>query len=368
MDLMPVKVGVIGCGNISAAYLKISKRFPILDVVALADLDLERARSRAAEFGVPSSCTVRQLLKRDDIEIVLNLTTPQAHYKVGMAVLRAGKHLYNEKPLTVTRSQGKRLLQEAASRGLRVGCAPDTVLGGGHQTARKLIDDGVIGQPVAAVAFMTCRGHESWHPDPEFYYKVGGGPMMDMGPYYLSDLTMLLGPITRVSGSAQMLINPRTITSKKKYGTLIDVETPDHVAGTIDFACGAVGTIVTTFCAWASTLPRIEIYGTEGSLSVPDPNGFGGTVKLWKPENREWREVPLTHGYTENSRSVGLADMAAALRTGRAHRVTGQQAYHVLDVMHGFLQSSRRGKHYKLPSTFERPDPLPAGLPDGQVD
>jgi predicted dehydrogenase len=368
MDLKPVKIGFIGCGNISGAYLKNAKRFPILDVAAVADIDKDRAKAKAAEFGVPSACGVRQLLNRDDIEIVVNLTTPQAHAKVNAAILKAGKHAYCEKPLAVTRAEGKRTLALAAEKNLRVGCAPDTVLGAGHQTARKLLDEGAIGRPVAAMAFMTCPGHESWHPDPEFYYKVGGGPMMDMGPYYLSDLTMLLGPIARVSGSAKILINPRTITSKAKFGQKIDVETPDHVAGTMDFACGAIGTIVMTFAVRGAQLPRIEIYGTEGTLSVPDPNGFGGPVKLLKAGSREWTEVPLTHIYVENSRSIGVADMAYAIRSGRAHRITGQQAYHVLDVMHGFLDSSNKGKHYAVPSTFDRPAALPVGLAEGQLD
>jgi predicted dehydrogenase len=367
MSIEPVKVGVIGCGNISSAYLEFARQFDILKIEALADLDIERARAQAQRFGVPTACSAGQLLKRDDIEIVLNLTTPQVHYKVAMAAIKAGKHVYNEKPLCEKRAQGRKLLAAADEAGLRVGCAPDTVLGGGHQTARKLIDDGAIGQPVAATAFMTCRGHESWHPDPEFYYKLGGGPMMDMGPYYLTDLTMLLGPIRRVTASAQVLINPRTITSQKKYGTQIEVETPDHVAGTLDFECGAVGTIITTFAVWTANLPRIEIYGTEGSISVPDPNGFGGTVRLYKPATKEWHEVELTHGYTTNTRSLGLADMAMAIRTGRRHRASGRQAYHVLDVMHGLLEASRKGRHYQVPSTFERPEPMAPGLNGGRL-
>ena len=242
------------------------------------------------------------------------------------------------------------------------------MLGGGHQTCRKLIDDGAIGQPLAAVAFMVGRGHESWHPDPEFYYKPGGGPMMDMGPYYLSDLTMLLGPIARVTASAKILLNPRTITSKPKHGTRIDVETPDHIAGVMDFACGAVGTIVTSFAVPGANLPRIEIYGTDASLSVPDPNGFGGEVKLFRNRQEGWVPVPLTHDYTQNFRAIGLADMATAIRTGRPHRVTGRQAYHVLDVMHGFLDASAAGRHYQVPSTFDRPAALVAGLPHGTLD
>jgi predicted dehydrogenase len=309
------------------------------------------------------------LLKQDDIEVVINLTPPAAHGKIGLAALKAGKHLYNEKPLAVTRKEGKRLLDTAQGGSLRVGCAPDTVLGGGLQTCRKLIDDGVIGRPVAASAFMLGHGPEAWHLDPECFYKPGAGPMFDMGPYYLSTLTMLLGPIRRVTGSAQILIDPRTVTSKPKYGTVIKVETPDHLTGAFDFACGAVGTIITSFAVWGSRLPRIEIYGTEGTLSVPDPNTFGGPVRLLKPGAKEWTEVPLTHGYApDNQRSVGVADMAYGIRTGRPHRVTGEQAYHVLDVMQAFVDASGKGRHYMGPSTFARPAALPGGLKDGELD
>lgn len=368
MALQPVKVGVVGCGNISSAYLTIAKKFPILDVVALADLDMARAKARAQEFGVPKACSVRSLMQRDDVEIVLNLTTPQAHAKVALAAIKAGKHVYGEKPLAVTRREGQRILQAAEAAGLRVGCAPDTVLGGGHQTARKLIDDGVIGKPVSAVAFMMSRGHEGWHPDPEFYYQAGGGPMMDMGPYYLSDLTMLMGPIRRVAGSAGILIADRVIASGPKQGQAIAVEVPDHITGVMDFQSGAVGTIITTFAVNKSSLPRIEIYGAEGALSVPDPNVFGGKVLLCKRGEREWQEAPLTHDYLTNHRALGLADMATALRTGRKHRVTGTQAYHVLDVMLGFTDSAAKGRYYNVPSTFERPAALPTGLPEGVLD
>lgn len=364
-----MRVGIIGCGNISGIYLKNAARLDAIDIVAVADLDLARAEAAAKEYGIESALgSGEELIGRDDIDIVLNLTTPQAHTAVNMAAIEAGKHVYCEKPLALNREDGRRTLQAAQKQGVRVGCAPDTVLGGGHQTARKLIDDGAIGQPLSAVAFMVCRGHESWHPDPEFYYKAGGGPMLDMGPYYLSDLTMLLGPVRRLTGSAQTLINPRTITSEPKHGTKIDVETPDHIAGVMDFTNGAVGTIITSFAVSAANLPRIEIYGSEGSLSVPDPNAFGGPVKLLKHGESEWKDVPLSHGYAENWRALGLADMASAIQTGRPHRITGDQAYHVLDVMLGFLDASDTGTHYEVASTFDRPAPMPIGLEEGTVE
>ena len=275
-----VKIGIIGCGNISPIYLQSGAKFEILDIVAVADKIWERAESRAAEYGVPRACTVKELLADPEIEIVVNITTPDAHAEVGLQVLEAGKSVYNEKPLAITREDGKRMVELAAAKGVRIGGAPDTFLGGGIQTCRKLIDDGWIGEPVAATAFMMGHGHESWHPDPEFYYKVGGGPMFDMGPYYLTALVNLVGPVKRVTGSARITFPERTITSQPKFGTKIEVEVPTHIAGVLDFANGAVGTIITSFDVWGGQLPRIEIYGTEGTLSVPDPNTFGGPIRI----------------------------------------------------------------------------------------
>ncbi len=361
-----VGIGVVGCGNISGAYLSISKQFPILDVRAVADLDMARARAAAEKHGVPRACTVKELLADPQIEIVLNLTIPAAHAEIGLAALEAGKSVYNEKPLAVTREDGRRLLALAAEKRLLVGGAPDTFLGGGHQTCRKLIDDGWIGAPVAACAFMLCHGHESWHPDPEFYYKKGGGPMFDMGPYYLTAMINMLGPVRRVTGSARISFPERTITSEKKYGQKVQVEVPTHVAGILDFASGAIGTILTSFDVWGANVPRIEVHGTEGSLSVPDPNGFGGSV-LVKRFSGEWKEVPLSHGYPDNTRSIGVADMAMALRDGRRHRANEALTYHVLDLMHAFHDASASGSHVQVESTCERPAPLAMGLLAGEV-
>jgi len=362
------KVGIVGCGNISWIYLKTCKAFENLDTVACADIVPERAQARAKEFGIPRACSVEELLDDPEIRIVLNLTIPKAHFPVALAALKAGKSVHNEKPLTLAREEGRKLLATAKRKGLRVGAAPDTFLGAGLQTCRKLIDDGAIGQPIGATAFMLCHGHESWHPDPEFYYKPGGGPMFDMGPYYLTALVSLMGPVRRVTGSARITFAERTITSQPKNGTKVQVEVPTHVAGVMDFANGAVGTIITSFDVWASVLPCIEIYGTEATLSVPDPNGFGGPVRLRRPGDKDWREMPLTHSYADNSRGIGVADMAAAIRSNRPHRAGGDMAYHVLDIMHAFHDASAGGKHVNLKSTCERPKPLPMGLKEGQID
>lgn len=367
MTVPPIKVGLIGCGNISTAYLNIQKRFPILDFVACADLCLERAQKRAEEFEIPQACSVQEILSSHEIDIILNLTTPAAHTEVNLAALAAGKHVYTEKPLALNLDDSSTVLAEAEERDLRVGCAPDTFLGGAHQTARKLIDDGWIGKPVAATAFMTCRGHESWHPDPEFYYQAGGGPMLDMGPYYLTALVNLLGGIKRICGISKKSFSRRTITSQPKRGVEIDVEVDTHVAGTMEMHSGAIVTVVMSFDIVAANLPRIEVYGSEGTMSVPDPNGFGGEVFVQRM-GTDKMSVPLTHGYAENSRSVGLADMAFAIQANRPHRASGQLANHVLEAMLAFMESSARESFISLQSNVERPAPLPTGLLDGQLD
>ncbi len=354
-----VKVGIVGCGNISHVYFTNLKKYPEVDLVAAADLDLARAQQRAEEFGLEKAYTVDQLMADPEIEIVVNLTIPAAHAAVCLQALEAGKHVYVEKPIVVTREEGKKVLVLAAEKGLRVASAPETFLGGGIQTCRKLIDDGAIGKPISAAGFMLCGGHENWHPDPEFYYQIGGGPMFDMGPYYLTAFVTLLGPIRRVTGSAVISYPERTITSEKKRGNKIKVETPTHLAGVLDFESGAVGTLITSFDTMAGTsLPNIEIHGSAGTLLVPDPNGFGGTVKL-RRAGGEWEEIELTHGYTDNNRGIGVADMARAIKEGGQHRANGAMAYHVLEAMHGIHDASRDGKHYTMESTCERPEPMP---------
>src|ERR687893_59021 len=325
MDDTAVRVGVIGCGKISDIYLTNCSASQDVEVVACADLDEERAREKAALHGVPDAPSVGDLLADPEIEVVLNLTVPQAH-----------------------------------ARGLRLGCAPDTFLGGGLQTCRKLIDEGAIGEPVAATAHMLSHGPEDWHPDPAFFYQHGAGPMFDMGPYYLTALATLVGPVRRVTGSARTSFPERVITSEPKYGTKIQVNTPTHVTGVMDFENGCVGTVVTSFDVWTEYVPRIEIYGTEGSIRVPDPNTFGGPVRLWRAGADEWTDMPLTHNHSENSRGIGLIDLARALRYGRPHRASDELGYHVLEIMHAFHTASEEGRHVNVQSSFERPAPLPA--------
>lgn len=352
-----LKIGIIGCGNISSIYMENCQKFPHLELISCADLDVSRAQLQAEKFGVPRACSVEELLSDPAIELVINLTIPKAHASICIQALEAGKHVYTEKPLAVTREEGKQILETAKQHNLLVGSAPDTFLGAGIQTAIHLIEQGEIGVPIGASAFMICRGHEHWHPDPAFYYAIGGGPMFDMGPYYLTALVALLGPIKRISGSTRISYNERTVLSTPKAGTKIEVSTPTHISGVIDFASGVIGSITTSFDAFGGTsLPPIEIYGSEGTLLVPDPNTFGGPVKIRKRDEKDFKEVPLAYGYSQNTRGLGVADMARAILEGGKYRANSKLAYHVLEAMHGFHDSSDSGKHYIMESTCERPE------------
>jgi len=362
-----VGIGIIGCGNISTAYLKAAQRFPVLDVRALADMRSDAAERRGAEFGLPAM-RVDQLLRRDDIEIVINLTVPLAHTDVSLAVLNAGKHVHSEKPLGVNVTEARKVMDLAAQKNLRVGCAPDTFLGGGHQTARKLIDDKVIGTPVAGSAFFMCPGHERWHPAPGFYYLRGGGPMLDMGPYYITNLVQLLGPVASVMGSTARPKAERLVTSEPMNGQMIPVEVATHVAGTLEFESGAVVSIAMSFDVPKHRHTPIEIYGDKGSILVPDPNRFGGEVQVAKTGG-DFEIVPLTHGHVDGEfRSIGVADMATAIVTNRAHRASGALALHVLEVMEAFQISADEGRRIKIENRVDRPAMLPAGRETGQID
>ena len=351
------RIGVVGCGNISSIYLEdLNQRFETVRVEAVSELIPEKAIRQSAKFGVARIISTDELLHDPQVDIVLNITTPKDHADICRQALEAGKSVYVEKPLSVSLEDGRHLKALADQKNLLLGGAPDTFMGSGIQTCIDLIRNGAIGRPIGATAFMTCHGHESWHPDPEFYYQVGGGPMFDMGPYYLTALFSLLGPATRVTGSTQLTFTERTITSEPKNGKIINVEVPTHVAGVIDFACGAVGTILTSFDVWAAELPRIEIYGSKGTLSVPDPNTFGGPVRLRLAGRDAFEAIPLTRPYTENSRGLGLADMARAQREGkRDHRASGEMTLHVLEAMHGFHIASSSGRHYLMESTMAAP-------------
>ena len=355
------RVGVIGCGNISGIYFaNLTKKFGNVEVAAVADLLPERAQARAAEHGIARVCSVDEILADSGIEVVLNLTVPMAHAEVTLQAIAAGKHVYTEKPLAVSLKDGERILTQARKKGVRVGTAPDTFLGAGIQTCIRLINEGAIGMPVAATAFMTCHGPEEWHPDPAFYYAQGGGPVFDMGPYYFTALAALLGPAQRVCGSVKRTFARRTVGSGPKEGEIIDVQVPTHAAGTIDFAVGAVATFVMSFDVWHAQLPHIEIYGSDGSLSVPDPNTFGGPVRIRAATDTEWRDVPVPSLYEDNSRGLGLSEMVEAMREDRPHRASGALGLHVLEIMHAVHDASSAERYAALRFSVDRPEPLPA--------
>ncbi|MFE4367852.1 Gfo/Idh/MocA family protein [Streptomyces sp. NPDC056835] len=354
----PLRIGMVGAGKISGAYLDTLERLEDVTLTAVTDLDQDRAATAAARVpGAAVVGSVAKLVARPDVDAVLNLTIPAVHAEVALTALAAGKHVYGEKPLAATRAEADRTLASAEAAGLRVGCAPDTVLGTGVQTARKAVDDGLIGTPVAATAFMTTAGHERWHPDPEFYYRRGGGPLLDMGPYYLSALVHLLGPVITVTGAGSRPRTEREIGSGPRAGERFAVEVDTHVTGVLRHANGALTTLVMSFDIQAARLPRIEVHGTGASLSVPDPNGFDGTVELHRGTG-EWEALPVTAGYVGAGRGTGLADLATSLAAGRPHRASAELARHVLDIMLTLLDSAREGRALPVESCCVRPEPV----------
>lgn len=365
-----IKIGIVGVGDISGIYLKnITTLFKEIEVIGVCDLIHSKAEKAVATYNIPKRYTdMHELFADEEVDIVLNLTRPYEHFDVSKAALLAGKHVYSEKPLAATLAEATELVKLAEEKNLRIGGAPDTFMGAGIQTCRKLIEDGYIGTPVGATAFLVCRGHESWHPDPEFYYKHGGGPMMDMGPYYLSTLVNLLGSIKQVSAMSKISFPQRRITSQPLDGTIIDVEVPTYVTGLMQFESGAIGTIFTTFDVYKAEMPHIEIYGSEGTLSVPDPNTFEGPIKLYRPSTQEFLEFPLIFNYSENSRALGLADMAKALSSNRDFRASSKLTYHVLEVMSSFEKSSQEGKHIPISSRFTPTPLMKTDLPIGILE
>ncbi|MFD6419380.1 Gfo/Idh/MocA family protein [Streptomyces sp. NPDC060194] len=358
----PLRIGMVGAGKISGEYLDTLARLDSVRLTAVTDLDPARAKEAARRAGedvavLPSAA---ELVEREDVDAVLNLTVPAVHAGVAMTALAAGKHVYGEKPLGVSREEARDVLTAARAGGLRVGCAPDTVLGTGVQTARRAVDEGLLGTPVAATAFMATGGPERWHPDPEFYYRHGGGPLLDMGPYYLTSLVHLLGPVAEVSGIASRPRGRRTVGSGPRAGTGFDVEVDTHISGVLRHANGVLTTLIMSFDIHAARLPRIEVHGVDGSLSVPDPNLFEGPVEFC-PAGGDWRLLPPSAGYPGAGRGTGLADLADALAAGRPHRASGEVAEHVLDVMLTLLDAVRERVSLPVAGTCERPEAVTAG-------
>jgi predicted dehydrogenase len=363
-----IGIGIIGCGNISQAYFNGAKLFEVLKVVACADLKTEFAAAKAEENGCKAQ-TVDELLANPDVQLVINLTIPAVHAQISLAALNAGKHVHSEKPLAVSLEDGQNIISTAEAKGLLVGCAPDTFLGGGFQTCRKLVDDGWLGRVVGGTAFMMSRGPESWHPNPAFFYENGGGPMFDMGPYYITALVHLLGPVKRVSAITSKAFEQRIATCKEQFGALLPVSIPTHYSGALEFHSGAVITATISFDVYKHGHSPIELYGTEGSLKAPDPNTFGGPIELWTPATKEWQTQAFSHRYLMNSRSIGAADLAYAILSNgkRQPRSSGALAYHALEVMHSFEKSSTTGTSIEIKSRPAQPEALPLGLIEGRL-
>lgn len=364
-----IRVGIIGCGNISTTYLKFAPVFQGIDIVAVADLNIEAAQNRAAEFGVEAR-SIEDLLNAKDIGIIINLTIPDAHYDVTRSILEHGKHAYSEKPLVLTLEQGKSLADLAWAKQLRVGSAPDTILGGSHQQARALIDDGAIGDVIAGTAHVMSHGMEDWHPNPDFFFLPGAGPMLDIGPYYIANLIQLLGPVKRVAALTTKASETRTIASHPRAGEQIPVKTPTNIHALLEFHQGATITVSTSWDVWAHRHGHMELYGTKGSLFLPDPNFFGGTLEMAGRDGEIKRVAPWDHPFgipneeadgedpRANYRTAGLADMVAAIAQDRPHRCSLDLAVHATDVMTSILKSGEDGQFVNMITNCDRPAPL----------
>ncbi len=361
-------VGIIGCGNISTTYFSLSPLFKGLKVLACADINVQAAKQRAEEYNVTAQ-TIDELLANDEIDVVVNLTIPDAHYPVSKAALEAGKHVYSEKPLVLSLEQGEELRRIAKEKGLSVGCAPDTFLGGAHQLARKFIDDGGVGRITSGACYVMGPGMEMWHPNPDFFFLPGGGPILDMGPYYIANLINLIGPVKRVAGMTSMASETRTITSQPRNGESIPVKTPTTIQALLEFVSGATVTLTASWDVWSHRHANMELYGTDGSLYVPDPNFFGGVVEAsgrdkeikaldaWDhPFGKFNQESP--NGPRANYRTAGLADMAMSLIDGRDARCSLDRTLHGVDIMTSILKSGAEGRFVDLTTTCTQPAAL----------
>ncbi len=361
------RVAIIGCGVIAPVYATTLKALGNVELVAVVDGIAERAATFAAAHETRVA-TFEAVIADDSIDAIVNLTPPLAHAAVSEASLIAGKATFSEKPLGVDFAQGNRLATIAKQRNVRLGCAPDTFLGVGLQTCRAAIDRGDIGEPLSASGFMMGFGPEWWHPNPESFYQPGAGPMLDMGPYYLTALIQMLGPAISITASAKSPRAQRTIRAKARRGELIDVAVPTHVSSLIDFAGGASATLITSFDVMASRCRNIEIYGTEATLSLPDPNTFGGPVQIRGIRDLEWRDLELPEANIPQERGIGLADMLSAQRNDRKHRANSDLALHVLELMTSAVSSSEQGQRIALTTTCERSEPLDFSLPANTFD
>jgi predicted dehydrogenase len=359
-----LRVGIIGCGNISTAYLQLASMFKGYDIVAVADINMDNARARAAEFDVRAQ-TVDDLLAAADVDLVINLTIPAAHVDVSRAILKAGKHVYSEKPFVLSLAEAQELGDIAKAEGVRIGSAPDTFMGGSHQLARNLIDAGAIGKVTSGTAVVMSSGMEDWHPNPDFFFQKGGGPILDLGPYYICNLVQLLGPVQKVTSFTGMASDTRSIQNGPRNGETVPVETPTTIHSVLSFESGAIITLLASWDVWASNHPIMELYGSEGTMDVPDPNFFGGiltvTERSGDPVEKSWDHpfsVPNFEETQANYRGAALADMALAIAEGRPHRCNDEFATHVVEVMTAILEAGETGTVMTMTTTCSKPDVL----------
>jgi predicted dehydrogenase len=363
-------IGILGCGNISNTYFRLAPLFKGLEVRACADVNIDAAKAQAETYGVTAQ-SVDDLLANDALDVVINLTIPDAHFPVTKAALEAGKHVYSEKPLVLSIDEGLALHALAEGKGLSVGCAPDTFLGGTHQHARRLIDEGRLGTITAGSAHVMSHGMENWHPNPDFFFQPGAGPVLDVGPYYVANLINLIGPVKRVAALATSATPTRTIsTPGPRAGEEIPVGTPTNIHALLEFASGATVTLSASWDIWAHRHGPMELYGTEGTLFVPDPNFFGGTLEMAGRDGKIAEVEPWSHPFgvlnqevqpgrkLANYRTAGLADMAVAIIEGRDIRCSLDRALHGVDVMTSILKSGEMGAFVDLQTTCTRPEPL----------
>ena len=364
-------VGIVGCGNISAAYFSLAPLFKGIKVMACADINPAAAKARAKEFGVRAEATVEDLMKAKDVDIVVNLTVPAVHYAISRQALDAGKHVYSEKPFVLDVKEGLDLKKRADKQGLRVGSAPDTFLGGAHQQARHLVDSGAVGRITGGTCHVMGHGMEHWHPNPDFFFLPGAGPILDLGPYYITNLIQLIGPVKRVTALTSTPSKERTIGNGPRLGEKVPVKTPTTIHAIMEFESGAVVTFNASWDVWQHGHSPMELYGEDGTLHVPDPNFFGGELGLTKQDKPvkklpKWQHpfgVPNqkhARGMMANYRTAGLADMALAIADGRPHRCSLDMALHAIDVMTGILKSGETGKFVAMRTTCERPEALGA--------
>ncbi|SCB24620.1 Gfo/Idh/MocA family protein [Rhizobium hainanense] len=371
MSTQPMKVGIVGAGNISATYVATLHMFDFIRVKSVYDLYDTSARKLAEHFGI-EAVALDAMLSDPEIGLIINLTTPVSHYAISKKALLAGKHVYSEKPLGVSMAEAEELMAIARAGDLRLGCAPDTFLGGGHQLTRRLLDEGRIGKTISATAMLLLPGHEHWHPNPAFFYGRGGGPMLDVGPYYVTNLIALLGPVREVFGTAKITRIERTVKTDPRRGETIKVLVPTHLTGVMEFHSGATVTIATSFDVIKHKHNQIELYGSEGSMVTPDPNNFSGKVEIFRDGGEAWEEIAIDHPYTEGVpghlglRGLGAAEMVDSLRSGRQHRVSSELAFHALEVMTAFERSAQSRRVVAIHSSCGRPDPIPRAINEGR--